>query len=65
LHGPGERHNIGRNHNETLGGTGMTALHASDATSFDYGRLAADLERLLRLRSFPFAMKMYEDRAEM
>ena len=43
----------------------MTALHAPEAAAFDYAKLAADLERLLRLRSFPFAMKLYEDRAEM
>jgi uncharacterized protein (DUF169 family) len=43
----------------------MTALQEDSATAFDYGKLAADLERLLRLRSFPFGMKLYEDRAEM
>jgi len=45
--------------------TTMTALSEPTATSFDYAKLAADLERLLRLRSFPFAMKLFEDRAEM
>lgn len=43
----------------------MTALHAPEAAAFDYAKLAADLERLLRLRSFPFAMKLFEDRSEM
>lgn len=31
----------------------------------DWKKLVADLERLLRLRSVPFGMKLYEDRAEM
>jgi uncharacterized protein (DUF169 family) len=31
----------------------------------DYARLAADLERLLKLRAFPFAMKLFERRADM
>jgi uncharacterized protein (DUF169 family) len=43
----------------------MTALHEPTATSLDYAKLSADLERLLRLRSFPFAMKLFEKRAEM
>ncbi len=43
----------------------MTALHAPEVALFDYAKLSADLERLLRLRSFPFAMKLYEDRADM
>jgi hypothetical protein len=33
--------------------------------SEDWTRLNADLERLLKLRSFVFGMKLYEDRAEM
>ena len=31
----------------------------------DWNKLNADLERLLKLRSFVFGMKLYEDRAEM
>lgn len=31
----------------------------------DWSRLAGDLERTLRLRSIPFGMKLFEDRAEM
>src|SRR5438874_5135089 len=31
----------------------------------DWTQLSADLERLLKLRSFVFGMKLYEDRAEM
>ena len=31
----------------------------------DWTKLSADLERLLKLRSFVFGMKLYEDRAEM
>ena len=31
----------------------------------DWSKLSADLERLLKLRSFAFGMKLYEDRAEM
>src|SRR5712692_7743404 len=31
----------------------------------DWAKLSADLERLLKLRSFVFGMKLYEDRAEM
>ena len=31
----------------------------------DWSKLSADLERLLKLRSFVFGMKLYEDRAEM
>jgi uncharacterized protein (DUF169 family) len=31
----------------------------------DWNRLAADLERLLKLRSIPFGMKLFERRAEM
>jgi uncharacterized protein (DUF169 family) len=33
--------------------------------SEDWARISADLERLLKLRSFVFGMKLYEDRAEM
>ena len=33
--------------------------------SQDWVKLSGDLERLLRLRSFVFGMKLYEDRAEM
>jgi uncharacterized protein (DUF169 family) len=33
--------------------------------SEDWGKLSADLERLLKLRSFVFGMKLYEERAEM
>ncbi len=43
----------------------MTALAEPQATSHDYAKLASDLERLLRLRSFPFAMKLFENRSEM
>lgn len=43
----------------------MTALHEPTAASLDYAKLAADLERLLRLRTFPFAMKLFEKRADM
>src|SRR5258708_23594561 len=35
------------------------------AKSTDWAKLTADLERLLKLRSFVFAMKLYEKRAEM
>src|SRR5215470_2968497 len=31
----------------------------------DWTRLTADLERLLKLRSIPFGMKLFEDREEM
>ena len=31
----------------------------------DWAKVSADLERLLKLRSFVFGMKLYEDRAEM
>ena len=31
----------------------------------DYAKLVADLDRLLRLRSIPFGMKMFTDAAEM
>ena len=31
----------------------------------DWTKLVADLERLLKLRSIPFGMKLFEDRAEM
>ncbi len=31
----------------------------------DWGRVAAELERVLRLRSIPFAMQMFESRADM
>ena len=31
----------------------------------DWTQLSSDLERLLKLRSFVFGMKLYEDRAEM
>src|SRR5713226_6653978 len=31
----------------------------------DWTKLSADLERLLKLRSFVFGMKLYEDREEM
>ena len=31
----------------------------------DWSKLAADLERLLRLRSIPFGMKLFERREEM
>src|ERR1700687_2374557 len=31
----------------------------------DWTKLSADLERLLKLRSFVFGMKLYENRAEM
>ena len=31
----------------------------------DWTKLSHDLERLLKLRSFVFGMKLYEDRAEM
>src|SRR5207245_7522746 len=31
----------------------------------DWAKISADLERLLKLRSFVFGMKLYEDRAEM
>ncbi|HEY1300563.1 MAG TPA: DUF169 domain-containing protein, partial [Stellaceae bacterium] len=33
--------------------------------TLDWTRLAADLERFLKLRSIPFGMKLFEDRAEM
>src|SRR5271170_6579253 len=33
--------------------------------SEDWGKLTADLERLLKLRSLVFGMKLFEDRAEM
>lgn len=33
--------------------------------SFDWAKIAADLERLLKLRSIPFGMKLFEDKAEM
>ena len=35
------------------------------AKSTDWVKLTADLERLLKLRSFVFAMKLYEKREEM
>src|SRR5271169_5467829 len=35
------------------------------AKSTDWAKLTADLERLLKLRSFVFAMKLYEKREEM
>src|SRR6516225_3986164 len=35
------------------------------AMNTDWTRLAADLERLLKLRSIPFGMKLFERRAEM
>jgi uncharacterized protein (DUF169 family) len=31
----------------------------------DWAKLAADLERLLKLRAIPFGMKLFEDRSEM
>ena len=31
----------------------------------DWTKLAADLERLLKLRAIPFGMKLFEDRGEM
>jgi len=31
----------------------------------DWAKLSGDLERLLKLRSFVFAMKLYDSRAEM
>ena len=31
----------------------------------DWAALAAELEQLLRLRSLPFGMKLFEDRAAM
>ncbi|MFN3745196.1 MAG: DUF169 domain-containing protein [Hyphomicrobiaceae bacterium] len=40
-------------------------MHEPTAASLDYAKLAADLERLLRLRTFPFAMKLFEKRADM
>ena len=33
--------------------------------TYDWLQIVADLERLLKLRSIPFGMKLYEDRAEM
>ena len=33
--------------------------------SVDLARAAADLERLLKIRSIPFCMKLYENRADM
>src|SRR5271168_3270733 len=33
--------------------------------SEDWTKISGDLERLLKLRSFVFGMKLYEDRAEM
>src|SRR5437763_13768795 len=36
-----------------------------DAMTEDWTKLSNDLERLLKLRSFVFGMKLYEDRAEM
>ena len=33
--------------------------------SFDWAKIAADLERLLKLRSIPFGMKLFENKAEM
>mgnify|MGYP000621835390 CR=1 FL=1 len=33
--------------------------------TFDWPQLVADLDRLLKLRTVPFGMKMFEDRAEM
>src|SRR5205814_7115271 len=36
-----------------------------DDAMTDWTKLAGDLERLLKLRSFVFGMKLYEDRAEM
>ena len=38
---------------------------ADDFISYDWPRLAGDLERLLKLRTIPFGMKMYESAAEM
>src|ERR1700676_3343306 len=35
------------------------------AMTQDWAKLTADLERLLKLRSFVFAMKLYEKREEM
>jgi len=37
----------------------------SDYIAFDWPRLAADLERLLKLRTIPFGMKLYENAADM
>ena len=31
----------------------------------DWAQIAGELEQLLKLRTIPFAMKLYEDRAEM
>ena len=33
--------------------------------TLDYAKISADLERILKLRSIPFAMKMFEKRADM
>jgi uncharacterized protein (DUF169 family) len=46
------------------GGLTMSAVTSSDA-SLDLVRLSADLERVLKLRNPPFAMKLYERRADM
>jgi uncharacterized protein (DUF169 family) len=37
----------------------------TNAPDLDLGRLSADLERLLKLRTAPFGMKLFETRAEM
>src|SRR2546430_5097168 len=36
-----------------------------DPMAEDWTKISADIERLLKLRSFVFGMKLYEDRAEM
>jgi len=44
----------------------LTERSSRDARkSHDWSRLVADLERLLKLRSIPFGMKLFERRAEM
>ncbi|NIP15342.1 MAG: hypothetical protein GWM88_11750 [Pseudomonadales bacterium] len=43
----------------------MTDLITTDQTSYDWTELVAELNRLLRLRTTPIGMKLFETRAEM
>src|SRR5436305_13695677 len=43
----------------------VTHPHSRDDPMTDWSKLSADLERLLKLRSIVFAMKLFEKREEM